>query len=88
MANVKVLKKYVKGHGQGYTLKINGTIEKALSQGTHMSNMKALSRRIKKLWPMLKFFSKVGQRSRLRLQVQNLWFRRKGLVIKYTYAKY
>ena len=46
MANVKVLEKWVKGHRQGYIIKINGTIEKALSQGTHMPNMKALSRRI------------------------------------------
>ena len=47
MANVKVLENEVKYHGQGYTLKINGAIEKVLSQGTHMPNMKALSRRIK-----------------------------------------
>ena len=33
-------------------------------------------------------FSKVGQRSRSRSQVQNLMFRRKGLVIRYTHAKY
>ena len=33
-------------------------------------------------------FSKVGQRSWSRSHVQNLWFRRKGLVIRYTHAKY
>ena len=49
--------------------------------------MKALSLRIKKLWPMLKFF-KVGQRSRSRSHVQNLWLCQKGLVIRYTHAKY
>ena len=36
----------------------------------------------------VKVFSKVGQRSRWRSHVQNLWFRLKGLVIKYTHAKY
>ena len=50
--------------------------------------MKALSHRRKKLWPMLKFFSKVGHRSLSRSHVQNLWLHRKGLVIRYTHAKY
>ena len=36
----------------------------------------------------VKVFSKVGQRSRSRSHFQNLLFRRKGLVIKYTHAKY
>ena len=49
-----------------------------------MPSMKALSLIIKKLWPMLKFF----QRSRSRSQVQNLWYRWKGLVIRITHAKY
>ena len=31
MANVKVFQKSVKGHGKGHTLKIYGTIRKALS---------------------------------------------------------
>ena len=31
MANVKVFPKKVKGHGQGYMLKIYGTVVKALS---------------------------------------------------------
>ena len=57
-----------------------------------MANMKALSLRIKKLWPMLKFFQKVyvGQRSRSMSQVQNLWYHWKGLVIqvRMTHAKY
>ena len=35
----------VKGHGQGRMLKIYGTIEKVLSQGTHKLNMKAISLR-------------------------------------------
>ena len=42
----------------------------------------------KKLWPMLKFFSKLGQRSRSRSHVQNLWYCLKGLVIRNTHAKY
>ena len=50
--------------------------------------MKDLSLIIKKLWPMLKFFSKVGQRSRSRSHVQNLWYHWKGLVIRITHAKY
>ena len=36
----------------------------------------------------VKVFSKVGQRSRSRSQVQNLWYRWKGLVIRITHAKY
>ena len=33
-------------------------------------------------------FSKVGQRSRSRSQVHNLWYHWKGLVIRITHAKY
>ena len=51
-----------------------------------MPNMKALSQRIKKLWPMLMFL-KVGQRSRSRSNVQNSRFWWKGLVIRHTRAK-
>ena len=36
----------------------------------------------------VKVFLKVGQRSRPRSQVQNLWYRWKGLVIRITHAKY
>ena len=43
--------------------------------------MKAWSYRIKTLWPMLKFFKN-------RSGVQNLWYRREGLVIRYINAKY
>ena len=39
------------------------TSGKPLSQGTYMSNRKALSEKIQKLWPMLIFFFKVGQSS-------------------------
>ena len=52
MANVQ---KQVKGHSQGHTFKIYVIIGKALSKGTHLPNMKALSLRIKKLWLMTKF---------------------------------
>ena len=52
------------------------------------NNMKALSLTIEKLWPMLKFFSKVGQRSQSRSQGQKLWYCWKGLVIRITHAKY
>ena len=52
-----------------------------------MPNVKALSHRIKQLWPMLKFFK---SRSKVTVKVtcSNLWLRRKGLVISYTHAKY
>ena len=36
----------------------------------------------------VKVFAKVGQRSRSRSQVQNLWYHWKGLVIRITHAKY
>ena len=42
----------------------------------------------KKVMSNVKFFSKVGQRSWSRSQVQNLWYRWKGLVIRITHAKY
>ena len=42
--------------GQGHKVKNYGTLLKVLSQGTHKCNMKALSLRIWKLWPRLKFF--------------------------------
>ena len=50
-----------------------------------MPNMKALSHRLKKTMANVKVFSRVGQRSRSRSHVKNLWFRRKGLVIRYTH---
>ena len=43
---------------------------KPLSQGTYMSNMKALSEMVKKLWPMLIFLFKVGHRWRSRSLVK------------------
>ena len=52
-----------------------------------MQNMKAASLRIKSYGQCLGF-SKVGQRSRSRSYVQNLWYCRKGLVIRNTNAKY
>ena len=75
------------GYGQGHILKNFGTVWKALSQGTHMPNTKALSLRIRKLRLMIKF-SKVGQRSQSRSHVQNSWYCRKGLVIRKRHAKY
>ena len=45
-------------------------------------------RGIKKVTDNVKVFSKVGQRSRSRSQVQNLWYRWKGFVIRITHAKY
>ena len=41
-----------------------------------------------KLCAELEFFSNVGQRSRSRSCDQNLWYHRKGLVIKNTPAQY
>ena len=34
------------------------------------------------------FFPKIGQRSRSRSHVQNLWYHRKGRVIRNTHIKY
>ena len=42
----------------------------------------------KKLWPMFKFFSKVGQRLWSRSRVQNLWYHWKSPFIKNTNTKY
>ena len=68
-------------------LKIYGSFGKGFSQVTHMLNMKGLSLRIKQLWPILMlFFSKVGQRSRSRSHVENLWYRPKCLVRRNTNA--
>ena len=53
-----------------------------------MCNMKALPLLVRKLWPMLEFFSKVGQTSRSRSQGQKLWYNVKGLVIRNTHMKY
>ena len=65
--------------------KIYGTIRKALSLGTHMPNMKIPSLRIKKLWPMLKFFK---SRSKVMVKVTCSWYRLQGLVIRNNHAKY
>ena len=50
-------------------------------------SMKALSDRIKKLWPMLKFFK---SRSKVTVKVTSSKFMipLKGLVIKITHARY
>ena len=50
--------------------------------------MKALSLHVRKLWPRLKFFSKVGQTSRSRSQGQKLWYQEKGLVTRKTHVQY
>ena len=56
MANVTVFQKYVKGHVQVHMYKIYGTVDKPLSQATHMPNKN------KKLWLMIKVsFSKECQ---------------------------
>ena len=55
MTNVKDFQKKVKGHGQGHMFKMYGTFGKALSKGTLMPNMKALSLTVKKIYKMLKF---------------------------------
>jgi hypothetical protein len=55
MANVKVFKLKFCDIGQGHEV-INFSMHGKVSpQATHMSNMKALSERVQKLWPMLKF---------------------------------
>ena len=57
MANDKVCKKYVKGHGQGHMFKFYVPPERSCHKKyCSMPNMKALSVRIRKLWPKLKFF--------------------------------
>ena len=59
MTNVKVYEMKVKGHGQGHTLKILWyTSGKALSYGTHMPHMEALSHMIKKVMANVKVFQK------------------------------
>ena len=67
--------------------KIYGAVGKALSQGTHMSNMNALSLKIKKLWPMLQIFK---SRSKVIIKVtcSKFMILSEGLVISYTHAKY
>ena len=66
-------------------LQIVGTVRKALSQGTHMPNMNALSLRMKKLWPMLKIFK---SRSKVKVTCSTFMTLSKGLVIRNTHAKY
>ena len=68
-------------------LKIFGTVGKALSQGTHIPYMNALSLRIKQLWPMLKIFK---SRSKVMVKVTCSKFiiLSKDLVIRNTHAKY
>ena len=51
-----------------------------------MPNMNVLSLR-KKLWPIFYFFSKVGQRSRLRSQIQ-IYGTIRGLVKRNPHAKH
>ena len=57
-------------HGQGHTFQLYVIIGKALSKGTHLPNMKALSLRIKS-YGQWQSFLEVGQRSWSRSHVQN-----------------
>ena len=52
-----------------------------------MTNIKALSLLVRKLWPRLKF-SKIGQTSWSRSQGQKLWYHVKGLVTRNTHVQY
>ena len=63
---------------------------KPLSQGTYMSNMKALSEMFKKLWPMLIFFFKVGHwwRWRSRSQVRFFLCEWEALITMNLHAKF
>ena len=53
-----------------------------------MCNIKAISLLVKKLLSKLSFFSKVGQKSRLRSQGQNFRYGQKGLTTRNTYLYY
>ena len=53
-----------------------------------MCNMKALSLLVRKFWPRLRFFLKVGQTSRSRLRGQKLWYQVKGLITRNTHLQY
>ena len=66
-------------------LQIVGTVRKALSQGTHMPNMNALSLRMKKIWPMLKIFK---SRSKVKITCSTFMALSKGLATRNTHAKY
>ena len=75
----------VTGQGQGHRSKFFLMSGKPLSQGTYMPNMKVLSQRDQKLWPMLIFPSKQvtsqGQRSNFLCE----W---EALVTRNLHAKY
>ena len=43
---------------------------------------------VRKLWPRLKSFSKVGQTSMSRSQGKLLWYQVKGFVTRNTYVQY
>ena len=51
-----------------------------------MPKMKALCLMVGKLWAGLKF-SKCRSKVKVRSRDQNLWYNRKGLVIRNTHAK-
>ena len=64
---IKVFTKWVKHQDQGHRYKNNGTLEKLLSQGITMRNIKALALTVHKLVARLNF-TKMGQTPRLRSQ--------------------
>ena len=84
---VKVFQKFVKLQGQGHKVKNYGSMQKVLSQAIHMCNMKALSLLVRKLWPRLEFFKRVGQTSRSRSRGQKLWLHAKGIVTSNTHVQ-
>ena len=49
-----------------------------------MCNMNAISVWFQQLWQTLIFFSKVGQKTKLRSQGQNYWYKLNGLTARNT----
>ena len=53
-----------------------------------MCNIKALSLFCSKVMVKVKFFSKVGQKSRSRSRGKKIWFQQEGLATRNTHVKY
>ena len=67
-------------HGKGVVIRnTHAKYESPTSEGKKVITNKKCDRQN---------FPNVGQRSRSRSRAQNLWYRRKGVVIRNTYAKY
>ena len=85
---IQVFPKVCQSQGQGHKVNFFWYQDKVLPQEIHTCYMKAPSLLDKKVMSKVKFFSKVGQKSRSRSRGKIFWYGEKGLVTRNTHVLY